>query len=171
SLAVLAFLIPFFGIGKIPAVIALFLYGLLPLMRSTYTGVKEVSAPLKEAAMGMGMSSFKRLTKVELAIAMPTIMAGIRTSMVLIVGTTAVAALIRAGGLRQLSLLGLDRGADVALILLGGTPAAVLAIALDYLLRLFDYFSLKSRFQSLIVRLVLVILVIFPPCPVKGGEQ
>ncbi|HLR53853.1 MAG TPA: ABC transporter permease/substrate-binding protein [Pseudogracilibacillus sp.] len=171
SLAVLAFLIPFFGIGKVPAVIALFLYGLLPIMRNTYTGVKEVSAPLKEAAMGMGMSSFKRLTKVELPIAMPTIMAGIRTSMVLIVGTTTIAALIGAGGLGKLILLGIDRGADINLILLGAIPAALLAIALDYILRLFEYFSLKSGFKSLIVMLVLVILVIFAPFLFKGGEQ
>src|SRR5699024_6289299 len=138
---------------------------------NTYTGVKEVSAPLKEAAMGMGMSSFKRLTKVELPIAMPTIMAGIRTSMVLIVGTTTIAALIGAGGLGQLILLGIDRGADINFIFLGAIPAALLAIALDYILRLFEYFSLKSGFKSLLVMLVIVVLVIFAPLLFKGGEQ
>src|SRR5699024_9366655 len=66
SLAVLAFLIPFFGIGKIPAVVALVLYGLLPILRNTYTGISEVNPALTEAATGMGMSSFRRLTKIEL---------------------------------------------------------------------------------------------------------
>ncbi|MYL57528.1 ABC transporter permease subunit, partial [Virgibacillus halodenitrificans] len=71
SLAVLAFLIPFFGIGTTPAIIALTAYGLLPILRNTYTGINEVDAALTEAATGMGMNSFKRLTKVELPIAMP----------------------------------------------------------------------------------------------------
>ncbi|MUV36759.1 Choline transport system permease protein OpuBB [Lentibacillus sp. JNUCC-1] len=171
SLAVLAFLIPFFGIGKIPAVIALTLYGLLPIMRNTYTGVQEVPAPLKEAATGMGMSSFKRLTKVELPIAMPTIMAGIRTSMVLIVGTTTIAALIGAGGLGKIILLGLDRGADINLILLGAIPAALLAIALDYVLRVFEYFSKKAGFKSLIAMLVIVVLVLVAPFIINGGKK
>src|SRR5690625_5698297 len=86
SLAVLAFLIPFIGIGKTPAIIALTAYGLLPILRNTYIGIKEVNPALKEAATGMGMNSFKMLTKVELPLATPVIMAGIRTSMVLIVG-------------------------------------------------------------------------------------
>src|SRR5699024_9511038 len=115
SLAVLAFLIPFFGIGTTPAIIALTVYGLLPILRNTYTGINEVEPALKEAATGMGMNSVKRLTKVELPIAMPVIMAGIRTSMVLIVGTTTIAALIGAGGLGELILLGIDRGADLNL--------------------------------------------------------
>src|SRR5690625_4325956 len=109
SLAVLAFLIPFIGIGKTPAIIALTAYGLLPILRNTYIGIKEVNPALKEAATGMGMNSLKTLTKVELPIATPVIMAGIRTSMVLIVGTTTIAALIGAGGLGELILLGIDR--------------------------------------------------------------
>src|SRR5699024_10692576 len=113
SLAVLAFLIPFFGIGTPPAIVALTAYGLLPILRNTYTGIKEVAHSLKEAATGMGMNSLKRLTKIELPLAMPVIMAGIRIYMVLIVVTTTIAALIGAGGLGELILLGLDRGADI----------------------------------------------------------
>src|SRR5690625_2092547 len=79
SLAVLAFLIPLFGIGKTPAIIALTAYGLLPILRNTYTGVHEVDPNLKEAATGMGMNSLKRLTLIELPLAMPVIMAGIRS--------------------------------------------------------------------------------------------
>ncbi|HIS28105.1 MAG TPA: ABC transporter permease/substrate-binding protein [Candidatus Avamphibacillus intestinigallinarum] len=171
SLAVLAFLIPFFGIGKIPAVVALVLYGLLPILRNTYTGISEVNPALTEAATGMGMSSFRRLTKIELPLAMPTIMAGIRTSMVLIVGTTTIAALIGAGGLGELILLGLDRGADLNLILLGAIPAALLAILLDFVLRIFEHFSKRFGFKSLIAMLLIVILILVGPLIVKGNTQ
>ncbi|WP_164668878.1 ABC transporter permease/substrate-binding protein [Virgibacillus doumboii] len=163
SLAVLAFLIPFFGIGIRPAIIALTLYGLLPILRNTYTGIKEVNPALKEAATGMGMNSLKRLTKVELPIAMPVIMAGVRTSMVLIVGTTTIAALIGAGGLGELILLGIDRGADLNLILLGAIPAALLAIALDFILRGFERFSKRAGFKSFIAMLIIAILIVGSP--------
>ncbi|HLQ72396.1 MAG TPA: ABC transporter permease, partial [Bacillota bacterium] len=157
SLAVLAFLIPVFGIGTKPAIVALTAYGLLPILRNTYTGIKEVDPSLKEAATGMGMNSFKRLTKVELPIAMPVIMAGIRTSMVLIVGTTTIAALIGAGGLGEIILLGLDRGADVPLILLGAIPAALLAIGLDFILRGFEKISRRTGFKSFVAMLIIAI--------------
>ncbi|MFA1820796.1 ABC transporter permease/substrate-binding protein [Virgibacillus oceani] len=163
SLAVLAFLIPFLGIGTTPAIIALTLYGLLPILRNVYTGINEVDPALKEAATGMGMSSFRRLTKVELPIATPVIMAGIRTSMVLIVGTTTIAALIGAGGLGEIILLGLDRGADINLIILGAIPAALLAIALDFILRGFEHVSKKFGVKSFVAMLVIVFLVVFTP--------
>src|SRR5690625_4800400 len=163
SLAVLAFLIPLFGIGKIPAIIALTAYGLLPILRNTYTGVHEVDPNLIEAATGMGMNSLKRLTLIELPLAMPVIMAGIRTSMVLIVGTTTIAALIGAGGLGELILLGLDRGGDVNLILLGAIPAALLAIILDSILRGFEHLSKRPGFKSFIAMLIIAILVVASP--------
>ncbi|MEN1969976.1 ABC transporter permease/substrate-binding protein [Lentibacillus sp. N15] len=163
SLAVLAFLIPFFGIGTVPAIVALTVYGLLPILRNTYTGIQEVDPALKEAATGMGMNSLKRLTKVELPIAMPVIMAGIRTSMVLIVGTTTIAALIGAGGLGEIILLGIDRGADINLILLGAIPAALLAILLDFILRGFEHISKRAGFKSFIAMLVIAILVVLSP--------
>jgi len=163
SLAVLAFLIPLFGIGKIPAIIALTAYGLLPILRNTYTGVHEVDPNLIEAATGMGMNSLKRLTLIELPLAMPVIMAGIRTSMVLIVGTTTIAALIGAGGLGELILLGLDRGGDVNLILLGAIPAALLAIILDSILRGFEHLSKRAGFKSFIAMLIIAILVVASP--------
>ncbi|MFD1037872.1 ABC transporter permease/substrate-binding protein [Virgibacillus byunsanensis] len=171
SLAVLAFLIPFFGIGTTPAIIALTAYGLLPILRNTYTGIKEVNPALKEAATGMGMNSFKRLTKVELPIAMPVIMAGIRTSMVLIVGTTTIAALIGAGGLGELILLGLDRGADINLILLGAIPAALLAIILDIILRGFERISKKAGFKSFIAMLIIAVLVVASPFMINSSKN
>ncbi|WP_249869646.1 ABC transporter permease/substrate-binding protein [Oceanobacillus saliphilus] len=171
SLAVLAFLIPFFGIGTTPAIIALVLYGLLPILRNTYTGIKEVDPALKEAATGMGMNFLKRLTKVELPIAMPVIMAGIRTSMVLIVGTTTIAALIGAGGLGDIILLGLDRGADVNLILLGAIPAALLAILLDLILRLFEKISRKAGIKSFIAMLIIAVLIVLTPFMFNDSRQ
>ncbi|WP_284140063.1 MULTISPECIES: ABC transporter permease/substrate-binding protein [unclassified Virgibacillus] len=171
SLAVLAFLIPFFGIGKVPAVIALSAYGLLPVLRNTYTGICEVNPALKEAAKGMGMNSYKRLLKIELPIAMPVIMAGIRTSMVLIVGTTTIAALIGAGGLGELILLGLDRGADINLILLGAIPAALLAILLDLVLRGFEHVSRKAGFQSFIAMIVITVLIISLPFIFQANKR
>ncbi|WP_077326476.1 ABC transporter permease/substrate-binding protein [Virgibacillus siamensis] len=171
SLAVLAFLIPFFGIGTTPAIIALTLYGLLPILRNTYTGVNEVNPALKEAATGMGMNSFRRLTKVELPIALPVIMAGIRTSMVLIVGTTTIAALIGAGGLGELILLGIDRGADINLIILGAVPAALLAIALDYILRGFEHISRRAGIKSFIAMMLAAILIVVSPFAFTGGNK
>src|SRR5690625_1644873 len=111
----------------------------------------------------MGMTSVKRLVKIELPIAMPVIMAGIRTSMVLIVGTTTIAALIGAGGLGELILLGLARGADINLILLGAIPAALLAIFLDSILRGFEQISRRTGFKSFIAMLVIAVLVIVSP--------
>lgn len=171
SLAVLAFLIPAFGIGREPAIIALTAYGLLPILRNTYTGIKEVDPALIEASTGLGMSSIRRLMKIELPLAMPVIMAGIRTSMVLIVGTTTIAALIGAGGLGELILLGLDRGADVNLILLGAIPAALLAILLDYLLRFVEKRSLGASLKPMIGLLIAAILVVAGPLLFQSANQ
>ncbi|API94034.1 ABC transporter permease [Virgibacillus pantothenticus] len=171
SLAVLAFLIPFFGIGTLPAVIALTAYGLLPILRNSYTGIKEVDQAYIEAATGMGMNSLKRLIKVELPIAMPVMMAGVRTSMVLIVGTTTLAALIGAGGLGEIILLGLDRGADVNLILLGAIPAALLAIVLDVILRGFERISKKAGVKSLLAMLLIAVLIVVTPFIIQSDKQ
>lgn len=171
SLAILAFLIPFVGIGTTPAIIALILYGLLPILRNTYTGIQGVDPALKEAAIGMGMNSVKRLMKIELPLAMPVIMAGIRTSMVLIVGTTTIAALIGAGGLGELILLGLDRGADVYLILLGAIPAALLAIFLDAILRGFEKLSKKAGSKPFIVLLLIAVIVVTIPLITDSSKR
>ena len=143
SLALLGLMIPIFGIGRVPAIIALVVYALLPILRNTYTGIKEVDPSLVEAAKGIGMKPFRRLTKVELPIAMPVIMAGIRTAMVLIIGTATLAALIGAGGLGDLILLGIDRN-DSSLILIGAIPAALLAIIFDLILRYMEKLSYKT---------------------------
>ncbi|MFD1066181.1 ABC transporter permease/substrate-binding protein [Oceanobacillus locisalsi] len=171
SLAVLAFLIPFLGIGIQPAIVALVLYGLLPILRNTYTGIAEVDPALQEAARGMGMNARKQLMKVDLPIAMPVIMAGIRTSMVLIVGTTTIAALIGAGGLGDIILLGLDRGGDIPLVLLGAIPAALLAIILDFILRLFEKLSKNYGIKAFTAMLIIVVLVATIPFMVPSNQK
>lgn len=148
SLALLGLMIPLVGIGTLPAVIALVIYALLPILRNTYTGIVEVDPSLIEASRAMGMNRWRRLYKVQIPLAMPMIMAGIRNAMVLIIGTATLAALIGAGGLGSLILLGIDRNNN-QLILLGAIPAALLAILFDYILRLFERLSLKTTFITL----------------------
>ncbi|MEI4770081.1 ABC transporter permease [Psychrobacillus sp. FJAT-51614] len=130
SLALLGFMIPIFGIGVNTAIAALFLYSLLPIIRNTYTGIKDVNKATVEAAKGMGMTSLQVLLKVELPLAIPMIMAGVRTAAVINVGTATLAAFIGAGGLGDFIFLGITRGID-GLILLGAIPAALLAIILE----------------------------------------
>lgn len=162
SLALLGLLIPLVGIGKIPAIIALVAYALLPILRNTYTGIKEVDPSLIEAAQAMGMNGRKRLIKVEMPLAMPVIMAGIRTAMVLIVGTATLAALIGAGGLGDIILLGIDRN-DTYQILLGAIPAALLAIIFDFLLKRLEHFSYKKALITIgSIAIVAFVIIISP---------
>lgn len=170
SLALLGLFIPLFGIGKVPAVIALVLYALLPILRNTYTGIKEVDPSLIEAAEAMGMSTSKRLAKVELPLAMPVIMAGIRTAMVLIVGTATLAALIGAGGLGDIILLGIDRN-NTSLIVLGAIPAAILAIVFDGLLRKMEKISYKQSLTTIGVIVSLSIIMMVVPNLTKGDQE
>ena len=130
SLALLGFMIPIFGIGVNTAIAALFLYSLLPIMRNTYTGIKDVDKATIEAARGVGMTNMQILFKVELPLAIPVMMAGIRTAAVINVGNATLAAFIGAGGLGDFIFLGITRGID-GLILLGAIPATLLAIVLE----------------------------------------
>jgi osmoprotectant transport system permease protein len=130
SLALLAFLIPFLGIGAGPALVALFLYSLLPIVRNTYTGLTTISPALLESADVLGLSRTARLWRVELPMASPSILAGMQTSAVINVGTATLAALIGAGGLGEPILSGIQLR-DTALILEGAIPAALLALAVQ----------------------------------------
>ncbi|KMQ06378.1 glycine/betaine ABC transporter permease [Bacillus cereus] len=160
SLALLGLLIPLVGIGKLPAIIALVVYALLPILRNTYTGIRELDESLIEAAKAMGMNSWRRLWKVELPLALPIIMAGIRTAMVLIVGTATLAALIGAGGLGKLILLGIDRN-DHALIILGAVPAALLALFFDVVLRVLE--RPKRSSKRVILTICIVCIMVTSP--------
>jgi osmoprotectant transport system permease protein len=135
GLALLAFMIPFpgLGLGARSAVAALFLYALLPIVRNTYTGIREVDADLIEAARGMGLADRQVLTRIELPLATRTIMAGVRTSTVISVGIATLAAFIGAGGLGEPIVTGLQLN-DTHLILSGAVPAAALALGVDFLL-------------------------------------
>ncbi|MGG4467629.1 ABC transporter permease/substrate-binding protein [Paenibacillus alvei] len=159
SLALLGLLIPIVGIGTIPSIIALVIYALLPILRNIYTGIKEVDPNLIEAAKGLGMNSRRLLLKVELPLAMPVIMAGIRTAMVLIIGTATIASLIGAGGLGDLITVGISRN-DTSLILLGAIPAAILALFFDFLLRQFEKLSFKKALFSILSVIVIAFLII-----------
>lgn len=137
SLALLGLMIPLFGIGIRTAVAALFLYSLLPIIRNTFTGIKDVDKPTLEAARGMGMTDLQILFKVELPLALSVMMAGIRTATVINVGTATLAAFIGGGGLGDFIFLGIQRNID-ALVLIGAFPAALLALLFDWLLGLLE---------------------------------
>ncbi|PSL42931.1 osmoprotectant transport system permease protein [Salsuginibacillus halophilus] len=162
SLALLGFMILLLGIGTGPAVVALTAYALLPIMRNTYTGISELDPAVLEAADAMGMSSYGRLRKVELPMAMPVIMAGVRTSMVLIVGTATLASLIGAGGLGDLIMTGINR-ADNGYILMGAIPAAILALLFDRLLRLIESKSRGTSLKPVGVAAALAVAVLLLP--------
>ena len=127
SIALLAFMIPFFGIGAKPAIAALFLYGLLPILRNTATALFAIDPVLRKVAVGMGLTTWQRLRYVELPLAAPTILAGIKTAAVINIGTATLAAFIGAGGLGEPIVTGLALN-DTGLILQGAIPAALLAV-------------------------------------------
>jgi osmoprotectant transport system permease protein len=130
SIALLGFMIPLLGIGAKPAIVALFLYALLPIIRNTYTGILQVDPTVTDAATGMGMSSRQLLLKVQLPLAMPVLLAGIRTATVINVGVATLAAYIAAGGLGEFIFGGIALN-NTNLILAGAIPAALLAILFD----------------------------------------
>lgn len=121
------------GMGYKAAVIALLVYAMLPIIRNTYAGIRSVDPAVKEAARGMGMSMLQVTAKVEMRLAMPIILAGIRTSMVVNVGTAAIAGMIGSGGLGELIVTGIAVRVT-QLILQGAAPTAALAIILDALI-------------------------------------
>jgi len=127
SLALLCFLIPLFGIGTLPSLVALFLYGLLPIVRNTYTGILSIDNKLIEVSKALGFSSWQKLRLVELPLASRNIMAGLHTSAVISVGTATLAALIGAGGYGALIVTGLALN-NTNLILQGAIPAAIMAL-------------------------------------------
>jgi len=133
SIALLGFLLPFLGIGAVPAVVALFLYALLPIVRNTFTGIQEIDSSVKEAAIGMGMNPKELLLKVEIPLAMPVIFAGVRTAFVINVGVATLCALIAAGGLGEFIFRGLSTN-NPHMILAGAIPAALMALTFDRLM-------------------------------------
>jgi osmoprotectant transport system permease protein len=133
GIALIAFMIPLLGIGILPAVVALFLYSLYPILRNTWTGVRDAAPDAVGAATALGMTPGQILRHVRLPLASPVIMAGIRTAGVINVGTATLAAFIGAGGLGDPIAAGLALS-DTRMILSGAIPAALLALGVDALL-------------------------------------
>ena len=137
SLALLCFMIPLFGIGKIPSLVALFLYALLPIVRNTYTGMISLDRQLLEIAGVLGLNWWQRLLRIELPLSSVNILAGIKTSAVLTVGTATLAAFIGGGGYGTLIVRGLALD-DLSITLAGAVPAAVMALVIHALFELLD---------------------------------
>lgn len=137
SLALLAFLIPIVGIGVVPATLALFLYALLPIVQGTCTGITGIPTTLAASAEALGLTPSAKLLRIDLPLASPSILAGVRTSAVIAVGTATIAALVGAGGLGDPILEGIALR-NTLLILAGAVPCAVLAVAVQALFVLLE---------------------------------
>jgi osmoprotectant transport system permease protein len=136
SIALFGIMIPILsligqGIGWLPAVVAVFLYSQLPIIRNTYTAIDNVDPALREAARGMGMRPFQRLREVEIPIAVPVILAGVRTAVVINIGITAIAAYIGAGGLGTFISRGISQS-DPRQLITGAIAVSILAVIADY---------------------------------------
>lgn len=160
SIALLGFLIPVLGIGPKPAIAALFLYALLPIIRNTYTGLTGVQPDVLEAARGMGMTPRQSLLKIEFPLAMPVILAGIRTATVINVGVATLAAYIAAGGLGEFIFGGIALN-NSTMILAGAVPAALLAIGFDQLLGAAQRFRFRKTALLYVLPALLVLLSSF----------
>ncbi len=133
SIAIIALIFVFLGIGALPAMVALFIYSLVPIVFNSASGLLNVDPAVKESARGMGMSNSQILRKVELPLVIPTVFSGIRTAAIINIGTAAIAATIGAGGLGEIILLGL-RMMSYTRILAGAIPVTLLAIVVDIIL-------------------------------------
>ncbi|MBV1789461.1 ABC transporter permease [Marinobacterium sp. D7] len=138
SIALFGLMIPLLstigqGIGYLPAVIAVLLYSQLPIIRNTYTAINNVNPALREAARGVGMSPLQRLRMVEVPLAIPVIMAGVRTAVVMNIGVMAIAAYIGAGGLGVLISRGISQS-DPRQLIAGAIAVSILAVIADYAL-------------------------------------
>ena len=171
SIALLGFMIPLLGIGPKPAITALLLYALLPIIRNTYTGITGVDATVIEAATAMGMSKWQVLFKVELPLAMPVIFAGIRTATVITVGVATLASYIAAGGLGEFIFGGISLN-NTNMILAGAIPAAMLAILFDFLLSRLQNLNIKKlKIATASLPLLLVSLSLFYFIPPAYGSK
>lgn len=143
SLALLGILIPIVGIGTVPSVIALVLYAVMPIFQNTYSGLTTIDPNLEEAAEAFGLSRSKKLVKIEIPLAMPMIISGLRIAMVMIIGTATLAALIGAGGLGTYILLGIETNNN-ALLIIGAVFSAILALIFSALIKGISKLSLKK---------------------------
>ena len=150
SMALLGLFIPLMGIGTLPALTALVIYAIFPILENTVTALNGIDPSLEEAGIAFGMTKWERLRKFELPLAMPVIVSGVRTATVMIIGTATLAALVGAGGLGSFILLGIDRR-NASLILIGAISSAVLAILFNSLLKWMEKAKLRTVFAAFAV--------------------
>jgi osmoprotectant transport system permease protein len=144
SIALFGLLIPYFGIGQPPVIVALVLYSQLPVVRNTYVGLTQVDEAAVEAGRGLGMSRLERLRRVQIPMALPVIMAGVRNAVVILIGIAAIGAFIGAGGLGVLIFDGIDH-ANVPQIVVTTVLLSALTLAFDYGFALLEtFFRLRN---------------------------
>ncbi|MDO5100700.1 MAG: ABC transporter permease/substrate-binding protein [Eubacteriales bacterium] len=168
SLALLGLFIPFMGIGTVPAVVALVIYGLFPIMQSTITAIDSIDPSLVEAGTAFGMTRWERLRTFILPLSMPIIISGVRTAAVMIIGTATLASLIGAGGLGSFIMLGIDRN-NSALILIGAISSAVLAVLFNLILKWLE----KAKPRTILLTMLLMIAGLtasYSPVVLRGGS-
>lgn len=171
SIALLGFMIPLLGIGAKPAIVALLIYALLPIIRNTYTGIIGIDKYTTEAAKALGMGKAQILFKIEIPLAMPVILAGVRTATVINVGVATLASYIAAGGLGEFIFGGISLN-NTNMILAGAIPAALLAILLDGLLSLIQKLDFKRlRKVMMVFPVVLILLSAFYILPSAHGAS
>ena len=153
SMALLGLFIPIMGIGTLPALTALVIYAIFPILQNTITGLQGIDPSLEEAGIAFGMTKWERLKKFEITLAMPVIVSGVRTATVMIIGTATLAALVGAGGLGSFILLGIDRR-NASLILIGAISSAILAILFNLILKWLE----KAKLRTILVAFAVMIL-------------
>jgi len=147
SIALLALMIPLVGIGTLPAILALFFYSLLPILRNTVVGLSTVDPILKNVASAIGLTPWQKLKRVELPLAMPMILTGIRTAAVINVGTATLAAFIGAGGLGEFIVTGLALN-NMTMILTGAIPSALLAIFTELVFEMIEWLTIPQHLRK-----------------------
>ncbi|WP_034868560.1 glycine betaine ABC transporter substrate-binding protein [Clostridium lundense] len=172
SLALMGFLIPFWGIGETPAIIMVCLYSLLPIIKNTYTGLSNINPATIEAGKAMGMTETQLLSMVELPLALPIIMAGIRISAVTSVGLMTIAAFIGAGGLGSLIFTGIQT-VNPEMILAGAIPACILALLMDFIIgkveKIVDPKNKNNKGSKKIIGITTIVLIIALIVPMFSG--
>ena len=133
SLALLAIMVPIFGVGKLPAIIALFIYSLLPILRNTVLGMESVDTDMLDAAKGMGMTRLQIISKVQIPLSVEVIMSGVRLSSIYVIAWASLASYIGAGGLGDFIFNGLNNF-NYQMILAGTLPITIMALLIDFIL-------------------------------------
>ncbi|QNQ82043.1 ABC transporter permease/substrate-binding protein [Lactobacillus sp. PV037] len=155
SLAILGLLLPFVGIGTVPAIIALVLYAIMPIFQNTYAGLTGIPSNLQEAAEALALSHWKKLRKVEIPLAMPMILAGIRIALVMIIGTATLAALVGGGGLGTYIYVGINSNNN-AEVLLGAILSAFLALFFSWFLLFISKSKLRAKIGTSLIAVCLL---------------